>query len=107
MPLQGGRRPAAQGRLGFAAVARELGISKQTLRNWVKAEASGKLNAACLSTTGRCEAAGAEMAFVKLGAMRAGLPAGALTPGVIVERTRQSSQPSIDAFDGRADRPSV
>ncbi|SMF97958.1 Mobile element protein [Burkholderia singularis] len=28
------------------AVARELGISEQTLRNWVKAEASGKLNGA-------------------------------------------------------------
>lgn len=27
-------------------VARELGISEQTLRNWVKAEASGKLNGA-------------------------------------------------------------
>ncbi|MBR8258337.1 IS3 family transposase, partial [Burkholderia ambifaria] len=31
---------------GVAIVARELGISEQTLRNWVKAEASGKLNGA-------------------------------------------------------------
>ena len=31
---------------GFAVVARELGMSEQTLRNWVKAEASGKLNGA-------------------------------------------------------------
>lgn len=31
---------------GVAVVARELGISEQTLRNWVKAEASGKLNGA-------------------------------------------------------------
>ncbi|SDR62668.1 transposase [Paraburkholderia tuberum] len=31
---------------GFAMVARELGMSEQTLRNWVKAEASGKLNGA-------------------------------------------------------------
>jgi len=29
---------------GFAMVARELGMSEQTLRNWVKAEASGQLN---------------------------------------------------------------
>ncbi|ONX56587.1 hypothetical protein A8F17_33590 [Burkholderia cenocepacia] len=29
-----------------AVVARELGISEQTLRNWVKSEASGKLNGA-------------------------------------------------------------
>jgi transposase len=31
---------------GFAVVARELGMSEQTLRHWVKAEASGKLNGA-------------------------------------------------------------
>lgn len=31
---------------GFAVVARELGMSEQTLRNWVKAEAAGKLNGA-------------------------------------------------------------
>ncbi|WP_321873401.1 IS3 family transposase [Burkholderia ubonensis] len=31
---------------GVAVVARELGISEQTLRNWVKSEASGKLNGA-------------------------------------------------------------
>ncbi|RQR68743.1 IS3 family transposase [Burkholderia sp. Bp9010] len=31
---------------GVAVVARELGISEQTLRNWVKGEASGKLNGA-------------------------------------------------------------
>ncbi len=31
---------------GMGAVAREIGISKQTRRNWVKAEASGKLNGA-------------------------------------------------------------
>ncbi|WP_244128357.1 transposase, partial [Burkholderia gladioli] len=31
---------------GVAVVARELGVSEQTLRNWVKAEASGKLNGA-------------------------------------------------------------
>ncbi|WP_321900164.1 IS3 family transposase [Paraburkholderia heleia] len=31
---------------GFAVVARELGMSEQTLRNWVKTEASGKLNGA-------------------------------------------------------------
>ncbi|WP_244134260.1 IS3 family transposase, partial [Burkholderia gladioli] len=31
---------------GFAVVARELGMSEQTLRNWVKVEASGKLNGA-------------------------------------------------------------
>ena len=30
---------------GVAVVARELGISEQTLRNWVKAGAAGKLNA--------------------------------------------------------------
>ena len=30
---------------GMAVVARELGVSEQTLRNWVKAEAAGKLNA--------------------------------------------------------------
>ena len=30
---------------GIAVVARELGISEQTLRNWVKAGESGKLNA--------------------------------------------------------------
>jgi transposase len=28
---------------GFAVVARELGMSEQTLRNWVKTEASDKL----------------------------------------------------------------
>jgi transposase len=33
-------------RQGVAVVASELGISEQTLRNWVKAEASGKLNGA-------------------------------------------------------------
>ncbi|AIV61186.1 transposase family protein [Burkholderia pseudomallei MSHR3458] len=31
---------------GFAVVARELGMSEQTLRNWVKADESGKLNGA-------------------------------------------------------------
>ncbi len=31
---------------GFAVVARELGMSEQTLRNWVKAEQAGKLNGA-------------------------------------------------------------
>jgi transposase len=31
-------------RQGVGAVARELGISEQTLRNWVKAFDSGKLN---------------------------------------------------------------
>ena len=31
---------------GFGVVARELGMSEQTLRNWVKAEASGKLSGA-------------------------------------------------------------
>lgn len=31
---------------GVTVVARELGISEQTLRNWVKAEASGKLSGA-------------------------------------------------------------
>lgn len=31
---------------GIGAVARELGISDQTLRNWVKAFAAGKLNGA-------------------------------------------------------------
>ncbi len=31
---------------GVSVVARELGISEQTLRNWVKAEAAGKLNGA-------------------------------------------------------------
>ncbi len=31
---------------GVAVVARELGISEQTLRNWVKGEAWGKLNGA-------------------------------------------------------------
>lgn len=31
---------------GLSVVARELGMSEQTLRNWVKAEASGKLNGA-------------------------------------------------------------
>ncbi|SDD99215.1 transposase [Cupriavidus sp. YR651] len=29
---------------GISAVARELGASEQTLRNWVKAEHAGKLN---------------------------------------------------------------
>ncbi len=29
---------------GVVVVARELGISEQTLRNWAKAEASGKLS---------------------------------------------------------------
>ncbi|WP_018437537.1 transposase, partial [Paraburkholderia atlantica] len=29
---------------GVGAVARELGVSEQTLRNWVKAEQAGKLN---------------------------------------------------------------
>ena len=31
---------------GVAAVARELGISAQTVRNWVKAAQAGKLNGA-------------------------------------------------------------
>jgi transposase len=31
---------------GFAVVAWELGISEQTLRNWMKAEQAGKLNGA-------------------------------------------------------------
>ena len=31
---------------GFAVVARELGMSEQTLRNWFKADAAGKLNGA-------------------------------------------------------------
>ena len=31
---------------GFAVVARELGMSEQTLRNWAKAEQAGKLNGA-------------------------------------------------------------
>ena len=31
---------------GFAVVARELGMSEQTLRNWVKAGRAGKLNGA-------------------------------------------------------------
>ncbi|KVF69520.1 transposase [Burkholderia sp. FL-7-2-10-S1-D7] len=31
---------------GVAVVARELGVSELTLRSWVKAEASGKLNGA-------------------------------------------------------------
>jgi transposase len=31
---------------GFAVVARELGMSEQTLRNWMKAEQAGKLNGA-------------------------------------------------------------
>lgn len=31
---------------GISAVARELGVSEQTLRNWVKAEQAGKLNGA-------------------------------------------------------------
>lgn len=31
---------------GFGVVARELGMSEQTLRNWVKAEALGKLGGA-------------------------------------------------------------
>ncbi len=31
---------------GIGAVARELGLVEQTLRNWVKAAKSGKLNAA-------------------------------------------------------------
>ncbi len=43
---------------GFAVVARELGMSEQTLRNWVKAEASGKLNGA-----GEASYAGADGAF--------------------------------------------
>lgn len=34
---------------GLALVARELGVSEQTLRNWVKAEAAGKLNAGAAS----------------------------------------------------------
>ena len=33
-----------KGGLGIAAVARELGISDPTLRNWVKAFDAGKLN---------------------------------------------------------------
>lgn len=33
-----------KGGQGVCAVARELGISDQTLRNWVKAFAAGKLN---------------------------------------------------------------
>jgi transposase len=35
-----------KGGQGFAVVARELGMSEQTLRNWVKAEQAGKLNGA-------------------------------------------------------------
>lgn len=31
---------------GFAVVARELVMSEQTLRNWMKADESGKLNGA-------------------------------------------------------------
>ncbi len=31
---------------GYAAVAKELGLIEQTLRNWVKAAKSGKLNSA-------------------------------------------------------------
>lgn len=31
---------------GMSVVARELGVSEQTLRNWVKAERAGKLNGA-------------------------------------------------------------
>lgn len=33
-----------KGGLGIGAVSRELGISDQTLRNWVKAFEAGKLN---------------------------------------------------------------
>ena len=33
-----------KGGQGISAVARELGVSEQTLRNWVKAAKAGKLN---------------------------------------------------------------
>ena len=34
-----------KGGLGIGLVARDLGLVEQTLRNWVKAAAAGKLNA--------------------------------------------------------------
>jgi len=36
---------------GIAQAARELGIVEQTLRNWVKADAAGKLGAGVASIT--------------------------------------------------------